>query len=140
MVGWHHQLNAHGFGWTPGVGDGQGGLECCSSWDCKESDRTEQLNWTELNNRAITVFFIFKVIEWRVIFLSSIQSSHSFIINFFIHSFHKLYSWIHLLHNVLLSIWGKATGSCVNEYNYEIEWKMNIHRFRLFQIFESRKK
>ena len=41
MVGWHHQLNAHGFGWTPGVGDGQGGLECCSSWDCKESDTTK---------------------------------------------------------------------------------------------------
>ena len=31
MAGWHHQLNEHGFGWTPGVGDGQGGLECCSS-------------------------------------------------------------------------------------------------------------
>ena len=48
MVGWHHQLNGHGFGWTPGVGDGQGGLACCSSWDCKESDTTEWLNWTEL--------------------------------------------------------------------------------------------
>ena len=34
----------HGFGWTPGVGDGQGGLACCSSWGCKESDTTEQLN------------------------------------------------------------------------------------------------
>ena len=33
MVGWHHQLSGHGFGWTSGVGDGQGGLECCSSWD-----------------------------------------------------------------------------------------------------------
>ena len=32
MVGWHHQLNGHGFGWTPGVGDGQGGLVCCGSW------------------------------------------------------------------------------------------------------------
>ena len=35
--------------WTPGVGDGQGGLECCDSWGRKESDTTEQLNWTELN-------------------------------------------------------------------------------------------
>ena len=41
MVGWHHQLNGHGFGWTLGVGDGQGGLECCSSWGHKESERTE---------------------------------------------------------------------------------------------------
>ena len=44
MVGWHHHLNGHGFGWTPGVGDGQGGLVCCSSWGLKESDKTEQLN------------------------------------------------------------------------------------------------
>ena len=48
MVGWHHQLNGHGFGWTLGVGDGQGGLACCDSWGTKESDMTEQLNWTEL--------------------------------------------------------------------------------------------
>ena len=47
MVGWHHRLNGHGFGWTPGVGDGQGGLACCSSWGRKESDMTERLNWTE---------------------------------------------------------------------------------------------
>ena len=37
------------FGWTPGVGDGQGGLVCCSPWGHKESDRTEQVNWTELS-------------------------------------------------------------------------------------------
>ena len=49
MVGWHHQLDAQGFGWTPGVGDGQGGLVCCSSWGRKELDTTERLNWTELN-------------------------------------------------------------------------------------------
>ena len=47
MVGWHHQLNGHGFGCTPRVGDGQGSLACCSSWDCKELDTTERLNWTE---------------------------------------------------------------------------------------------
>ena len=47
MVGWHHRLDGHGFGWTPGVGDGQGRLACCGSWCCKESDTTERLNWTE---------------------------------------------------------------------------------------------
>ena len=47
MVGWHHRLNGHGFGWTPGVGDGQWGLACCSSWGHKESDTTERLNWIE---------------------------------------------------------------------------------------------
>ena len=35
MVRWHHPLNGHEFGWTPGVGDGQGGLVCCDSWDCR---------------------------------------------------------------------------------------------------------
>ena len=38
MVGWHHRLNGHGFGWTLGVGNGQGGLTCCGSWGRKESD------------------------------------------------------------------------------------------------------
>ena len=47
MGGWHHQLNGHEFEWTSGVGDGQ--LACCNSWDCKELDRTAQLNWTLLN-------------------------------------------------------------------------------------------
>ena len=49
MAGWHHWLNGCEFGWTPGVGDGEGGLACCDSWGRKESDTTEQLNWTELN-------------------------------------------------------------------------------------------
>ena len=47
MVGWHHRLNGHGFGWTLRVGDGQGGLACCDSWGLKEPDTTEWLNWTE---------------------------------------------------------------------------------------------
>ena len=48
MVGWPHWLNGHEFEQAPGVGDGQGGLACCSPWGCKESDMTEPLNWTEL--------------------------------------------------------------------------------------------
>ena len=50
MAGWHNWLDGHKFEWTPGVGDGQGGLACCDSWDRKESDTTERLNWTELNS------------------------------------------------------------------------------------------
>ena len=49
MAGWHHWLDGHESEWTPGVGDGQGGLACCDSWGRKESDTTERLNWTELN-------------------------------------------------------------------------------------------
>ena len=48
MAGWHHWLDGSKFEWTPGDGDGQGGLACCDSWGCKESDTTEWLNWTEL--------------------------------------------------------------------------------------------
>ena len=44
VVGWHHPLNGHGSQWTPGVGDGQGGLAFCGSWGHKDSDTTEQLN------------------------------------------------------------------------------------------------
>ena len=49
VAGWHQQLYAYEFGWTPGVGGGQGGLVCCYSWGHKELDTTERLNWTELN-------------------------------------------------------------------------------------------
>ena len=48
IVGWHHRLNGHGFGWTLVIGDGQGGLACCGPWGRKESDTTERLNRTEL--------------------------------------------------------------------------------------------
>ena len=51
MVGWHHRHNGHGFGWTPGAGDGQGGLAYCSSWNHKALDMTEWLNWTEMNQQ-----------------------------------------------------------------------------------------
>ena len=44
MVGWHHPLDAHEFGWISGVGDGQGSLVCCSLCGRKEPDTTEQLN------------------------------------------------------------------------------------------------
>ena len=47
-VGWHQRLNGHGFGWTPGVGDGQGGLMCCSSWGRRvRHNWATELNWTE---------------------------------------------------------------------------------------------
>ena len=50
MAGWYHWLDGHEFEWTPGIGDGQGGLVCYDSWGHKEPDTTERLNdWTELN-------------------------------------------------------------------------------------------
>ena len=64
MVGWHHQLNGHGFGWTLGVGNGQGGLACCGSWGRKESDMTERLKRTELR-------MVFKVRVSNILMLLS---------------------------------------------------------------------
>ena len=65
MAGWHHWLDGRESEWTPGVGDGQGGLASCNSWGCKESDTTEQLNW---------------LTDWRFTF---IFSSKSFILFLF---------------------------------------------------------
>ena len=48
MAGWHHWLDGREFEWTPGVGEGQGGLACCDSWGRKESDTTEWLIWSDL--------------------------------------------------------------------------------------------
>ena len=65
MVVWHHRLNGHGFGWTLGVSDGQGGLACCSSWCPKESDMTQRLNWTELNWTGVrSSYFCFVLHVW----------------------------------------------------------------------------
>ena len=48
MAGWHLWLDGRESEWTPGVGDGQGGLVCCDSWGRKESDTTERLIWSDL--------------------------------------------------------------------------------------------
>ena len=56
--------NGHESGWSPGVGDGQGGLACCSSWSHKESDTTERLNWTDIKFSYITT-----TISWKITIL-----------------------------------------------------------------------
>ena len=73
MVEWHHRLNGHEFGLTPGVGEGQGGLACCSSWGHKGSDTTEQLNY----NYWILIF-LFDLIEPTLVnFLSNTNSQRN---------------------------------------------------------------
>ena len=64
MVGWHHWLNGHGFGWTPGVGDGQGGLVCCGSWGRRVGpDWANELNWTILFS---SLLFVFGLALWEM--------------------------------------------------------------------------
>ena len=57
MAGWHHLLDGHGFGWTPAVGDGQGGLACCDSWGLLESDTTE---WHQFHFPHLLLFSVYK--------------------------------------------------------------------------------
>ena len=64
MAGWHHGLDGHESEWTPGVGDGQGGLACCDSWGHKDLDTTERLNWTELNESKVKSNSIRSVVKF----------------------------------------------------------------------------
>ena len=61
MVGWPHWLNGHEFEQTPRGGEGQGSLACCSPWSHKESEMTQQLNWTErVERRQKELYLILK--------------------------------------------------------------------------------
>ena len=65
MVGWHHQLDGHEFEQALGDGKGQGSLACCSTWGCKESNITEQLNnkWIAENSKTVTKSKFFSLIS-----------------------------------------------------------------------------
>ena len=82
MVGWHHQLDGHGFGWTLAVGDGQGGLVCCGSWGHKESDMTERLNWTELSSYLL--FKVFFYVNHLSLFIESVTILLLFYVSVFL--------------------------------------------------------
>ena len=69
MIEWHHRLNGHELEWTPEVGDGQGSLVCCSPWSLKESDITEQMNWTYFTIGYITLTVLQNVWLWIANFL-----------------------------------------------------------------------
>ena len=74
MVGWHHRLNGHKFEQTLGVGDRQGSLACCSPRGLKESDTTEQLNWTELKMYGLSGYCFTTVLNQKTLrYLNSIN-------------------------------------------------------------------
>ena len=86
MVGWHHQLNEHGFGWNPEFGDGQGGLVHWGSCSHKESDMTEWLNWTELTRHTLVNKVIYLLFNILSKFSSKDQASFIFMASVIIHS------------------------------------------------------
>ena len=65
MAGWHPWLDGRESEWTLGVGDGQGGLACCDSWDHEESDMIEQMNWTELKIQKLPSACTLLFPPWR---------------------------------------------------------------------------
>ena len=84
MAGWHGWLDGHESEWTPGVGDGQGGLACCDSWGHKESDMTEQLNWTEMSgNELPQPLFMWECFNYSLIFKRIVLVIMIFLINRF---------------------------------------------------------
>ena len=77
MAGWHHWLNGLESEWTPGVGDGQGGLACWDSWGRKESDTTERLIWSDLiwsvqKHDVVFQTFWKEVFAWLHVLLKSV--------------------------------------------------------------------
>ena len=81
MAGWHHRLNGHESESTLGVGDGQGGVVCCSPWGRKESDTTGPLTWTELHFPYVDFVYCWSKLigiwqrQWRCIFMSAFKST-----------------------------------------------------------------
>ena len=76
MVGWHHWLNGQEFEQAPGVGVGQGGLECCGPWVCKELGKTELLNWTASIKQYIRKVKIIEVESLKEVQANCRQNTH----------------------------------------------------------------
>ena len=114
MAGCHHLLDAHEFGWTLGVGDGQGGLACCDLWGLKESFTTEWLNWTE-HCSQILYHLSHQGSAWNVkvwyIFTVYCDSPHEcWYIEFFYFSLYDFFLnvWQHTM-SVLLCNWSSLS-------------------------------
>ena len=88
VVGWHLWCTGCEFEQALGVGDAQGGLQCCSSWGCKEWDMTEQPNWIEL-------------LKWNDFFLSQfLPTSNKYVCKHtkWLACVGQLYFWVPLIH------------------------------------------
>ena len=93
MVEWHHPLDGHEFDQARRVGNGQGSLVCYSPWGHKESDTTEQLNWTEAGQGDCDIFltcFRFSRLSWWPSLLQCRSQKDSFIYYLRVHCFFLL--------------------------------------------------
>ena len=124
------------FEWTPGVGDGQGGLACCNSWGCKELDMTEQLNWTELRrkiwNRSLSTFFrgsLILLTPWS----SSLQNHETIVLLFKLLSLHP---WIGKI--PWRRAWQPTPYFCLENPIDRGAWQALVHRVTKSQIWLKR--
>ena len=121
IVSWMaHRLNGHGFGWTLGVGDGQGGLACWGSWGRKESDTTEQPNWTEYTAFYLSIHQLMDIGLFLLFGYSeqccSEHARTSFYVNMHCHS-----SWIHISRSGNIGWYGSSMLNILR--NYPTVWQ-----------------
>ena len=103
MVGWHHRLDAHEFEQTLRVGDGQGGLACCSPWGRKESDRTERLNVQQsVEHLFICLFAICMLSLVRCLLRSLLLPLGRCLIRYLAHFKMGLFSYCLILRNICI--------------------------------------
>ena len=127
MAGWHHQLEGHEFEWTPGVGDGQGGLACCNSWGREESDMTERLNWTELKGlleqEALKTHFK----RWLIIITNIKQQTgiNQFLVYCYSHTVTSIVQYVHCLLATTKSLCSPPLSRHVKRKQF-YEWTLGL--------------
>jgi len=163
VVGWHHRLNGHEFEQALGIGDGQGGLACCSTRGCKELDTTEWLNrietlWHPSGQVGIFLSFSLLFTEFWFWFSSSQFMNYHFLANYpasrnILKSFIPwwpsfiLFAPVILLLflNVLYKSWEKEEENCLGSVHLELEvskfllcsWICLFHVTCEFHVFFS---
>ena len=143
MAGWHHWLDGLESEWSPGVGDGQGGLVCCDSWGRKGLDTTEWLNWTELITKEICILiFSFNILEHAIIHQLEekvhIPSNHTAVtlhlMMFFLamssssSSSFGLFVWLNLKMNSFVIENGSLNQKKKKNSNYSYDFQISINQ------------
>ena len=124
MAGWHHWLDERASEWTLGVGDGQGGLACCDSWGCKESDTTEWLDWTESPFKAVkTIFFYMKAFIIRYLTRFIQQPNYVSAVE---QIFNYMFSFLPIMVTTWLPLIPSTTSSFDNSKSIKGKWQMTI--------------
>ena len=128
---WHHWLDGCESQWTPGVGDGRGGLACCNSWGRKESDMTEGLNWTELNLQCLSNALAkwqdrkdIQICSWYVNCFSLWSKKCEF---WYEDSENGLFFLMLSLYFLFKTIYWNVVSQCCVSFRYTIKWLSYTH-------------